>query len=457
MNKYTLVKQCELDGRVIDLAFEKERLENYFSVIVGRNGSGKSRLLSSISIEQCMTESVSKTICLSNTLFHKFISHRDIPAFWKMHDKGYRNKCLSESLDGHFTLSDTFANVFNNEIIQSLFDNDEKLKNTLQIFHDFIMCSRVEIDISLYSKVGLFKKNEFIFDPDTLDVNISHSGYREKVSMEEKEFIYENLVVFFEESGYMDILKRDRNRTMPYHPDDQTAENIMRLGKHSINFNFDYGDGNPISNHFSDRFKKSLLVLNKYRLITVNNISFIKHDHAIGMKELSSGELSVLLSILKINSEIEENSVILMDEPEVSLHPAWQKEIIPSLERCFSIFKGCHFIIATHSPQVVAGIPEDNSSVLLLDDGYTLLHGRGVRGQSSDFQLFNTLNYAGGSNEYIKRRSITIIAKIDNSMDLNEDDNDFIASAEKSLSSMDDDDAKAVTLQAIALVNAVRG
>lgn len=99
--------------------------------------------------------------------------------------------------------------------------------------------------------------------------------------------------------------------------------------------------------------------------------------------------------------------------------------------------------------------------MLLLDDGYTdgytLLHGRGVRGQSSDFQLFNTLNYAGGSNEYIKRRAITIIAKIDNSMGLNEDDNDFIASAEKSLSSMDDDDAKAVTLQAIALVNAVRG
>lgn len=44
------------------------------------------------------------------------------------------------------------------------------------------------------------------------------------------------------------------------------------------------------------------------------------------MKELSSGELSVLLSILKINSEIEENSVVLIDEPEVSLHPAWQKK-----------------------------------------------------------------------------------------------------------------------------------
>lgn len=86
-------------------------------------------------------------------------------------------------------------------------------------------------------------------------MNIFHSGYREKVSLEEKEFIYENLVIFFNESGYMDILKQDMNWIMPYHPDDQTAEHIMRFGKHSIKFNFDYDDGNPNTNNFSDKFK----------------------------------------------------------------------------------------------------------------------------------------------------------------------------------------------------------
>ena len=42
--------------------------------------------------------------------------------------------------------------------------------------------------------------------------------------------------------------------------------------------------------------------------------------------------------------------IILIDEIELHLHPRWQRNIVPSLEKTFS---NCQFVITTHSPQVL--------------------------------------------------------------------------------------------------------
>lgn len=67
------------------------------------------------------------------------------------------------------------------------------------------------------------------------------------------------------------------------------------------------------------------------------------------------------------------NSVILIDEPEISLHPQWQKKIIDVYE---SIGKNNQFIIATHSPHIIGYIElkqlrvikKDESGVKLVDN-----------------------------------------------------------------------------------------
>lgn len=63
---------------------------------------------------------------------------------------------------------------------------------------------------------------------------------------------------------------------------------------------------------------------------------------------------------------LENNSLILIDEPEISLHPNWQNRYIELLQQIFSKVKGCHIIIATHSHFLVSDLPLGNSSVISL-------------------------------------------------------------------------------------------
>jgi predicted ATP-dependent endonuclease of OLD family len=51
--------------------------------------------------------------------------------------------------------------------------------------------------------------------------------------------------------------------------------------------------------------------------------------------------------------EVSKDSLILIDEPELSLHVAWQKTFIDSLARIISL-NAFDVLLATHSPALVA-------------------------------------------------------------------------------------------------------
>lgn len=68
---------------------------------------------------------------------------------------------------------------------------------------------------------------------------------------------------------------------------------------------------------------------------------------------LSSGEKQLFLRALALKFLEVNNSVILIDEPEISLHPQWQQKIIHVYE---SIGENNQLIIATHSPHIIGDI-----------------------------------------------------------------------------------------------------
>ena len=73
----------------------------------------------------------------------------------------------------------------------------------------------------------------------------------------------------------------------------------------------------------------------------------------VPLDKLSSGEQNQLILIFDLLFEVTRNSLILIDEPELSLHVAWQKEFIESLSRIISL-NAFDVILATHSPAIVA-------------------------------------------------------------------------------------------------------
>ena len=48
----------------------------------------------------------------------------------------------------------------------------------------------------------------------------------------------------------------------------------------------------------------------------------------------------------------QENILLMIDEPEISLHITWQKKFMDDLLRII-IYKGINVIVATHSPQII--------------------------------------------------------------------------------------------------------
>lgn len=73
----------------------------------------------------------------------------------------------------------------------------------------------------------------------------------------------------------------------------------------------------------------------------------------INLDVLSSGEQNQIVLYYDIIFNTKEESIILIDEPEISLHVVWQKEFLDSLNRIIKINNIKKVIIATHSPQII--------------------------------------------------------------------------------------------------------
>ena len=79
---------------------------------------------------------------------------------------------------------------------------------------------------------------------------------------------------------------------------------------------------------------------------------------------LSSGEKQLFLRALSLKFLNVNNSIILIDEPEISLHPRWQRKIINVYE---NIGKNNQLIIATHSPHIIGNVTKEQIRVLKRD------------------------------------------------------------------------------------------
>lgn len=71
--------------------------------------------------------------------------------------------------------------------------------------------------------------------------------------------------------------------------------------------------------------------------------------------------------------------VVLIDEIDLHLHPAWQRRVVGDLRRTFPKIQ---FIVTTHSPQIVASV--SRSQIRLLDRNQLLVEEPYVEGRNSN-------------------------------------------------------------------------
>ena len=79
-----------------------------------------------------------------------------------------------------------------------------------------------------------------------------------------------------------------------------------------------------------------------------------KHGHYIPLSKLSSGEQEIIVLFYELLFEVPKGILLLIDEPEISLHIAWQRLFMEDLEKIVSMKKWT-VLVATHSPQIISG------------------------------------------------------------------------------------------------------
>ena len=84
-----------------------------------------------------------------------------------------------------------------------------------------------------------------------------------------------------------------------------------------------------------------------------NGIDIIDdNDKKLNLGQLSSGEKQEIVLFYELIFGTQNNVLLLIDEPEISLHITWQKKFMDDLLRIIE-YKQISVIVATHSPQII--------------------------------------------------------------------------------------------------------
>ena len=87
-----------------------------------------------------------------------------------------------------------------------------------------------------------------------------------------------------------------------------------------------------------------------------DGLSVRRHDGVyIALDSLSTGEQHEIILMYDLLLNVEIGATVFIDEPEISLHVAWQLRFIPDVLKIAKLV-GFRFIVATHSPQIINGM-----------------------------------------------------------------------------------------------------
>lgn len=382
--------------------------KNIFSILVGKNGTGKSTLLGQLTTD----------------------ANREL-AKRRKHEEEYENHSLFE---------DDFPRNFPSEIIAvstSPFDKFP-IYRVNKVKHYTYLGLRdvnsISIGLGYLSKIiGSLIESIYKQSSQAIEIGnvLEYLGYRDEIRINldysihprqfEETFFSSNL--FEEFDNRTNPIFRKINRQYFTNADNSLSERklkrLQRTLQETFNRHYDYRNYNLIINRYgfdnvnNKQEIENLIFLFEAGIIRLRDVILtnVKDYESYSIKEASSGEQSIILSILGIASRIRNSCLILIDEPEICLHPQWQETYIDILTRTFDKYKNCHFIIATHSPLIISRLSNYNSFIVDMESGKVTNADRFIN-NSVDFQLANIFNHPGFKNEYLLRIAVSIFSNV---------------------------------------------
>lgn len=401
--------------------------ENVFSLIVGQNATGKSRLLRKI---------------VSHYIFdNEKVSDRD--RYSKSNDAGYWNY-----QDGLHEYDEIVVSPYSEDapsiviaVSTGRHDRFPRPRETMSLFERYHYIAPSEhgnltsltrsltsiisgLDTHHWKFSSLTNIFEYLDFEPILDFNITldpkfKQYWRKQVSGEQ---------------SYIDWGETVDSSNKKLFQDQSIIERLYPIlnyinDRKSINYEIDLKYGGRTHHAFDLRDLAFALEQGAVRATDLT-LNLRSTKTRLRLSQASSGQQCMLVMILGIAGSIQDDALICIDEPEISLHPKWQTDIIGHLQNAFKEYKGCHFVIATHSPQIVAGLTSDNGYVLSIEER-AIYRSWEYANRSADFQLAQVFNTPGFNNEYLIRICLMLLSKITNRTALSDEDQQHISMLSK--------------------------
>ena len=136
-----------------------------------------------------------------------------------------------------------------------------------------------------------------------------------------------------------------------YYLSDLTKQITTRIQQNGQVNMTDLEDINAHNNTFIGIINRAFANTNKTVDTTQSKLQFkLGEDLLESNKRLSAGEKQFLIVMLTVLMQRKEESILIMDEPEISMHLDWQRTLIENIQ---TLNPNCQIIIATHSPGVI--------------------------------------------------------------------------------------------------------
>ena len=289
-------------------------LRSDINIIAGDNGSYKTTLLNIIA-SLCEPKSVSEsyilkgaTLVMTEDISVKFRSFRD--SLLKLKKDAANDEMLTE-----------LVTKFQAEIDEK----NEKNLSDLTLNASVIAIKQGESKLS----VGNFKKLRIFNKISTFDVpalkNEMSSVLDQQLEVLESEYAY-----------YLSDLSK------------QLSDLIHQAGKVDMeDMKKIYAHNDMFIEIVNEAFKRT----NKTVDTTKSKLQFKIEDELLeSNKRLSSGEKQFIIVMLTILLQRNQESILIMDEPEISMHLDWQRNLIQNIQK---LNPNCQIILATHSPGII--------------------------------------------------------------------------------------------------------
>ncbi len=108
-----------------------------------------------------------------------------------------------------------------------------------------------------------------------------------------------------------------------------------------------------INNKFAYSYKEMNFNKEKgFVFKTLYNSSYSQNTDTLSPTDLSSGEQHELVLLYELLFKVKPNSLVLIDEPELSLHVGWQAQFLKDLQEITKL-ADLDVLMATHSPDII--------------------------------------------------------------------------------------------------------